>query len=327
MTNTTGPRSLNRVIANNAEDLDTVFVYLFETMTYVIAISVVTLLIWLSVRQGRVTPLLAASIAMTSTFWMEGPFDWAMWCQFNPQFKRFPIDWGPFGLTEGGLVALVPAGYAFFLAIPVVVCSVLARRIAARSGFNPIAVLLAVGLAFGIVWDLPNQLLGIYAGWWRYARGPTGITLNAGTEHAYSLGELAFLSTFIMMCTYFIARRDEQDKTLMESWAARHFSGSLNRSIANIAATCVIVNALFVLLSVPFLITRIFNLFAEVYAGPLFDGLKPPPGDLPDPSMGWLGTLIILGYVSIALVVFVGMVMRCDPQARRKTAPALADSL
>jgi hypothetical protein len=303
-----------------------VIVSLFEMMTYVIAFSVVALLIWLSLRQGRVTPLLAGSIAMVSTFWMEGPFDWAMWCQFNPEFERFPITWGPFGLTDGGLVALVPAGYAFFLAIPVTVCSVLARRIAAASGFNPIAVLLAVGLAFGVLWDLPNQLLGVYAGWWRYARGPAGITLNAGTQHTYSLGELFFLSTFIMMCTYFIARRDEQDRTLMEAWAARHFFSSLNRSIANIAATCVIVNALFVFLFVPFLITRIFNLFTETYTGPLFARLRPPSGDLPDPSLGWSGTLVILGYVSIALVVFVGAVMRWDPQARREAAPALVAS-
>jgi hypothetical protein len=82
-------------------------------------------------------------------------------------------------------------------------------------------------------------------------------------------------------------------------------------------------NALYVLLFLPFAVTRIFNLFTEVYSGPLFSGLRPPQGEVPDPSLGWLGTLVILGYVSVTAVVFAGVVMRWDPQARRAD-PAFA---
>jgi Spirocyclase AveC-like len=271
-------------------------VFWFQVQNIGLALLVLALFVRQSIRQKRVTPFLAMSIAILSISWMEAPFDWTMWCQFNPALTRFPA-WGPLALTSGGLPVMNPFGYIFFLAIPVALSAVIARWV------------------LGAIWDYPNQILGIKAGWWRYARGLQGLTVNAGTPYTYSLGETFFMSTFLMIMTYCVARRDGQDRTQMEIWADRNARGRVGRAFANILACIVIAHAVYAILFIPFLIAKLGNLQTAAYTGPLFKGLPPQPGPPPNPANGWLGIVVIIGLEGAFLVIFVATVLRKDPLA------------
>ncbi len=297
-------------------------VFWFQVSNIGLALVVLGLFVWQSIRRKRVTPFLAMSIAILSISWMEAPFDWTMWCQFNPALARFPA-WGPLAMTSGGLPVMNPFGYIFFLAIPVALSAVIARWLGSRGIVNSIVILLIAGWVLGAIWDYPNQIFGIRAGWWRYARGLQGLTVDAGTPYTYSLGETFFMSTFLMIMTYFVARRDEKDRTLMEIWADRNARGRVSRVIANVLACIVIAHAVYVTLFIPFLIAKLGNLQTEAYTGPLFAGLPPQPGPLPDPANGWLGILVIIGLEAVFLVIFVAAVLRKDPLARRTHASKL----
>ncbi len=295
-----------------ATQLDVVW---FQVLNISATVIVLGIFAWQSLRSRRVTPLLAMSIGMLSISWLEAPFDWAQWCQFHPELARIP-PWGPFAMTSGGLPIMNPICYVFFLGIPVALSTVVAKWLARHWNANRIIALLLVGFIIGGSWDYPNQMFGIHAGWWRYARGIEGLTVNAGTPYTFSLGELVFMSTNLMMLTYFFGRRDDRDRTLMEAWADRAATSSKGRLLYNIGASVLVSHLIFGTLFIPFLIAKLNNLFTEVYTGELFPGLAPQPGPLPDPADGWLGVLVIVGGTMLFLAIFVITVLSKDPQAR-----------
>src|SRR5437879_2257166 len=91
--------------------------------------------ILLSVRNRRVQPGLWLSIAALSIFWMEAPYDWSMYAQFNPAFAKFP-HWGPLGITYGGLPLMATIGYVMYFGVPTVIALSFAPRVAKRFTMN-----------------------------------------------------------------------------------------------------------------------------------------------------------------------------------------------
>jgi hypothetical protein len=276
--------------------------------------------IWQSIRRRQVTPFLAVSLGVLSIFWMEAPFDWALGCQFPPDLARFP-PWGPLGMTPGGLIVMAPICYIMFFSIPVALSVLIARKVSAMRQ-PPVGTLLTVAFIVGFVWDVPNQLLGIHAGWWRYGHGLAGVTINPGTLYTYTFGEAVFMTTFLTICTYLGGRVDSQGRTLMHLWAERVTSSTTGRAIATIAATIVIMNAVYVLLFIPFMIVKLNNLFTVVYDGLLYQGLPREAEHPADPSKGWIGTTIVFAWTSMVLLGFVLLVLSKD-----RTTPSRASDL
>ena len=75
--------------------------------------------IYLSVRRGRLHPLMLLCISAISFSWIEAPYDWAMYAQFPPALPRMP-SWWPLNMTWGGLPSAVPLGYIGYFCIPAV---------------------------------------------------------------------------------------------------------------------------------------------------------------------------------------------------------------
>ena len=84
--------------------------------------------VYLSVRRGRLHPLLLLCISAMSFSWIEAPYDWAMYAQFPPALPRMP-SWWPLNMTWGGLPSSVPVGYIGYFCLPAVIGAALGRRL------------------------------------------------------------------------------------------------------------------------------------------------------------------------------------------------------
>jgi hypothetical protein len=123
-------------------------------------ISFTALAVYLSIRRGRVHPLLLLCISAISFSWIEAPYDWAMYAQFPTAIPRMP-SWWPLNMTWGGLPLFVPIGYISYFVLPAVTATALGRRLIARFGWRRPQTLLIVGLLVGFVWALLfNGFLG-----------------------------------------------------------------------------------------------------------------------------------------------------------------------
>ena len=87
---------------------------------YVGGFTFVTLGLYLSLRRGRLHPLLLVCISAISFSWLEAPYDWAMYAQFPAAIPRMP-SWWPMNMTWGGLPSSVPPGYIAYFVLPAVV--------------------------------------------------------------------------------------------------------------------------------------------------------------------------------------------------------------
>src|SRR5947199_7736703 len=94
-------------------------------------ISFTALAVYLSIRQGRVHPLLLLCISAISFSWIEAPYDWAMYAQFPTAIPRMP-SWWPLNMTWGGLPSFVPVGYISYFVLPAVIGAALGRWVSAR---------------------------------------------------------------------------------------------------------------------------------------------------------------------------------------------------
>ena len=109
---------------------------------------------YLSIRRGRLHPLLLVSISAISFSWIEAPYDWAMYAQFPPALPRMP-SWWPLNMTwGGGLPSSVPIGYIAYFVVPAVIGAALGRRLIRRFGWRRPQTLLIVGLLVGFCWAL-----------------------------------------------------------------------------------------------------------------------------------------------------------------------------
>ncbi len=278
-----------------------------------------SIFIWQSWRQKRVTPLLSMSVAMMGLSWLEAPYDWAMWFVYNPAMPKMPA-WGPLAMTWGGLPWTNILGYVVYHGLAIALAAFIANHISKRWGFNRIVMLLVVGFVIGAAADLYGTHATIRAGLGRYARGLEWLTINGGTPYNYSYDEVFSIASLVMMWTYLAGRgMNKFDLTLMEAWAQKVARTPLGRAFANLGASIALGNITFAALFIPEWISAIYNLKTVVYSGPLFHGLPPQPGPLPDPSDALLGVIVVIGGTLVVVAGFIGLIFWKDPLARRRT--------
>ncbi len=285
---------------------------LFQLVSWVASVSFLAWLIIDSVRKRHVTPLLAMSIGMFSICWMEAPFDFSTWCQFNPELPRIPA-WGPLGMTAGGLPWIAPVGYVMFCAIPIAIIVWLAPKVSARRGTNHVRTLLVVGFAVGFVWDAIFEQVGNRMGWWRYARGYDGLTLYAGTPYLLTLTVPIFMGTLFAVCAYLVGRVDDKGHTMLQNWGIARSAERPGPWL--ILSTVVVTQLIFIVLFVPNAIAKWTNIAGTKSSLPLWPGLAPQSGTAPSQLAGVGGFILaaaLLGLLALATIA----ILRLDPLAR-----------
>src|SRR6478735_9023102 len=98
---------------------------------YIGGLTFVTLGLVLSFRRGRLHPLLLVCISAISFSWIEAPYDWAVYAQFDPAIPRMP-SWWPLNLTWGGLPSSVPPGYIAYFVLPAVIGAATGRWLSSK---------------------------------------------------------------------------------------------------------------------------------------------------------------------------------------------------
>jgi Spirocyclase AveC-like len=231
----------------------------------------------LTFRRRRLHPLLLVCISTLSFSWIEAPYDWAMYAQFDPAIPRMP-SWWPLNVTWGGLPASVPLGYIAYFVLPPVVAAALGRRLSARFGWRRPITLLNVGLAVGFVWAfLFNAILGARFGVFYYGRVIPGLALWQGTKHQYPLYDALALGIQAMVFTYVLGRTDAEGRTVIDAWADTRAKGRILSSLLSVAAVVVLGHAVYGSVFAPHYVTKVIGL---VTAGPseqLFPGVRNQP--------------------------------------------------
>jgi hypothetical protein len=285
---------------------------LFELASWTVSIGFILLLTAHSVRVRRVTPILAMAIGLGAIFWMEAPFDWATWCQFNPELPRIPA-WGPLGMTAGGLPWVAPFGYVMYCAIPPVFIAWVSPKIAARLGTNPIRTLLLFGFGFSFFYDIAFQQLGSRMEWWRYARGYDGLTLFAGTPYLLTLTIPVFMATLYALCAYLVGRVDTNGHTFLEVWSRRRSAHRPGPWL--VFSTVVVTQLIFAILFLPNMIAKLANVAGTQSSLPLFAGLEPQEASEPS-QFSTVGGLLLLATLLGLFGLAVAVILKRDPQSR-----------
>jgi hypothetical protein len=231
----------------------------------------------LSLRRGRVHPLLLLCISAMSFSWIEAPYDWAMYAQFPPALPRMPA-WWPLNWTWGGLPAAVPPGYMSYFALPAVVGVFASRRLISRFRWRAPITLLVVGLAVGFLWAfLFNGLLGARLGVFHYGRVIEGLALWEGSKHQYPLYDSLAMGVQMMVFTYILGRTDARGRCLIDVWADSKTRSRLGSSLLSIAAVVVIGHAVYLSVFAPHLVTKVLGLVTVGPTEPLFPGVPNQP--------------------------------------------------
>jgi hypothetical protein len=233
--------------------------------------------IYLSVRRGRLHPLLLLCISAMSFSWIEAPYDWAMYAQFPPALPRMP-SWWPLNMTWGGLPSSVPLGYIGYFCIPAVTGAAIGRRLAARFNWRQPQSLLIVGLIVGFCWALVfNAGLGARLGVFHYAYVIPGLGLFEGTLHQYPIYDAIAMGIQMMVFTYLLGRVDSQGRNVIDMWSDTLSRNRFQSAILSIVSVIVIGNVLYASVFAPHLLTKQLGF---VTSGPdvqLFPGIPNQP--------------------------------------------------
>src|SRR5262247_2094012 len=214
----------------------------------------------LSVRRGRLHPLLLVCISAISISWIEAPYDWAVYAQFPPAIPRMP-SWWPLNVTWGGLPASVPPGYIAYFVLPAVVGASLGRWLSSRFQWRAPITLLIAGLVVGCLWAFGfNAILGAQLGVVYYGRVIEGLALWPGTRHQYPLYDSLAMGVQMMVFTYLLGRTDSRGRTVMEMWAESKSTSPLRSSLLAIAAVVVIGHVVYLSVFAPHLATKLLGL-------------------------------------------------------------------
>lgn len=244
---------------------------------YVGGISFVALGVVLSVRRGRLHPLLLVCISAISFSWIEAPYDWAVYAQFPPAIPRMP-SWWPLDMTWGGLPASVPPGYIAYFVLPAVIGAALGRRLSARLGWRRPLALLGAGLAVGCLWALFfNAIIGARLGVFHYGRVIPGLALWEGTKHQYPLYDALAMGVQMMVFTYLLGRTDPEGRTVVEVWADARTTSRPRSAMLSVVAVVALGHVVYGSVFAPHLVTK---LSGHVTAGPteqLFEGVPNQP--------------------------------------------------
>jgi hypothetical protein len=233
--------------------------------------------IYLSVRRGRLHPLLLLCISAISFSWIEAPYDWAMYAQFPPALPRMP-SWWPLNMTWGGLPSSVPLGYIGYFCIPAVTGAAIGRRLSARFRWRQPITLLFVGLVVGFCWALLfNGGLGARLGVFHYAYVLPGLGFFEGTLHQYPIYDAIAMGIQMMVFTYLLGRTDEQGRNVIDMWSDKLSKTKFQSALISIVAVIVLGNVLYGAVFAPHLVTMKLG---YVTSGPdvqLFPGVPNQP--------------------------------------------------
>jgi hypothetical protein len=231
----------------------------------------------LSLRRGRLHPLLLVCISAISFSWIEAPYDWAVYAQFPPAIPRMPA-WWPLDMTWGGLPAAVPPGYIAYFVLPAVIGAWIGRRLSATFQWRAPIALLITGLVVGSLWAFAfNAILGAQLGVVHYGRVIEGLALWPGTKHQYPLYDSLAMGVQMMVFTYLLGRTDAQGRTVIEMWADSRSRSRLGASLLSVAAFVVIGHAVYLSVFAPHLVTKVLGLQTVGPTEPLFEGVPNQP--------------------------------------------------
>ncbi len=244
---------------------------------YVGGFVFVALGVYLSLRRGRLHPLLLLCIAAISICWIEAPYDWAVYAQFPPAIPRMP-SWWPLNMTWGGLPASVPPGYIAYFVLPAAIGAALGRWLSSRFQWRAPITLLITGLVVGFLWAFVfNAIIGARLGVFYYGRVIEGLALWPGTRHQYPLYDSLAMGVQMMVFTYLLGRRDAQDRTLIEAWADSNSNTRLHSALLSIAAFIAVGHIVYLSVFAPHLVTKVLHLQTVGPTEQLFEGVPNQP--------------------------------------------------
>jgi hypothetical protein len=233
--------------------------------------------VYLSIRRGRLHPLMLVCISAISISYIEAPYDWAMYAQFPPALPRMP-SWWPLNMTWGGLPSSVPLGYIGYFGLPALLGSALGKRLSARFGWRRPIALLCTGLVVGFLWALLfNAGIGARLGVFYYAYVIPGLGLFEGTLHQYPIYDAIAMGITVMVFAYLLGRTDSEGRNVVESWSDRISDTKLQSALLSVVAMIVIGNVVYGAVFAPHLVTK---LRGDVTSGPdvqLFPGVQNQP--------------------------------------------------
>lgn len=233
---------------------------------------------YLSVRRGRLHPLLLVSISAISFSWIEAPYDWAVYAQFPPALPRMP-SWWPMNMTwGGGLPSAVPIGYIAYFVLPAVIGSALGRRLAERFDWRRPQTLLTVGLLVGFCWALLfNGFFGPRLGVFYYGYVIEGLALFEGSRYQYPVYDAVAMGVQMMVFTYLLGRTDAQGRNVIESWSDRKTKSLVGSSVLSIVVAVVVGHAVYGAVFAPHLVTKLAGYVTSGPSEQLFPGIPNQP--------------------------------------------------
>jgi len=234
--------------------------------------------VYLSVRRGRLHPLLLVSISAISFSWIEAPYDWAVYAQFPPALPRMP-SWWPMNLTwGGGLPSAVPIGYIAYFVLPAVIGAALGRRVIGKFGWRRPQTLLGLGFLIGFCWALFfNGFFGPRFGVFYYGYVIEGLAVFEGSKYQYPIYDAVAMGIQMMVFTYLLGRTDDQGRNVIEIWADKRAKSRIGSALLSIAAVVVAGHLVYAAVFAPHLATKLGGF---VNVGPteqLFPGVPNQP--------------------------------------------------
>ncbi len=232
----------------------------------------------LSVRAGRLHPLLLVCISAMAVSWIEAPYDWAMYAQFPPELPRMP-SWWPLNMTwGGGLPSAVPPGYVAYFTLPAVFGAWLGRGLSRQLRWRLPQSLLIAGFAVGCVWAFCfNALFGPRFGVFYYGYVIEGLALWEGTRYQYPLYDTVAMGIQMMVFAYLLGRSDAHGRTFIDVWADSFTASRLKSSLLSVVAVIVIGHAIYLAVFAPHLATKLMGLVDVGTGVQLFEGVPNQP--------------------------------------------------
>ncbi len=249
-----------------------------QTFAYVGGFVFLAVGVYLSVRRGRIHPLLLVSISAISISWIEAPYDWAVYAQFPPELPRMP-SWWPMNMTwGGGLPSAVPIGYIAYFVLPALIGAAIGRWLVKRFGWRRPQTLLIAGFAVGFSWALFfNAVVGAQLGVFYYGYVIPGLAIFEGTKHQYPIYDSVAMGVQMMVFAYLLGRTDEQGRNVIEAWADKRSSSRVGSGVLSVVAVVIVGHLLYGAVFAPHLATK---LAGYVNVGPteqLFPGVPNQP--------------------------------------------------
>lgn len=248
------------------------------TFAYVGGVVFLAVGVYLSIRRGRLHPLLLVSISAISFSWIEAPYDWTMYAQFPPALPRMP-SWWPMNMTYGGgLPSSVPLGYIAYFVLPGVIGAALGRRAATRFGWRRPYALLSVGLAVGFVWALLfNAFFGPRLGIFYYGYVIPGLAIFEGSKYQYPIYDAIAMGVQVMVFAYLLGRTDAEGRNVIESWSDRITRTRVQSTLVSIVAVIIVGHAVYGAVFAPHLVTKLGGYVTSGPTEQLFPGVPNQP--------------------------------------------------